>query len=247
MKETYRHEFNCWQRALAKVTGMWRINTDSVDFKWGYFAPRRGFEFVLNRGTYFNQNYALSFCFVWGHFQIKLPFKTTLSGGCNMPRYGMAIHDNTFWIYTGGNYDSSMGQVTSGEWITWHIPFFSREFKSHEILDTQDKWITMGKGFNEKPESFEFREDGAKIWQFDYTYEDQQAIAKCVMERRTWYRKWLPFMKETRTTLDVQFNREMGSQAGTWKGGVIGTSIEMTSGETAEQALRRLESTKEFR
>lgn len=251
MKETYKHEFNSWQKLLAKVTGMWRINNDSVDFSWGYFAPKWGFKFVLNRGTYFDPHYAVSFCFIWGHFQIKLPFKTRLGEGCSMPRYGIAVHDRTVWLYTGGKYDASMGQVTSGEWVTWDLPFITEIFESHKIFSNQDKWVTMGNKLNEKPDSWDFRKSDAKKWQYDYTYdtgsEIQESVATYTLERRTWHRKWLPFVKTTRTVLDVSFDREMGSKAGSWKGGVVGTGIELLPNETPDQAIRRMEATREFK
>ena len=44
MREVYQHELNAIQRRFAKVTTMCRINKDSIDFKWGYFAPCFGFK-----------------------------------------------------------------------------------------------------------------------------------------------------------------------------------------------------------
>ncbi|WP_299077746.1 hypothetical protein [uncultured Paraglaciecola sp.] len=86
MKEVYRHEFNLIQKIFSRLTTMWRINRDSIDFKWGYFAPRFGFALLLNRGGYFDSNYALKICLLWGYWSIKLPIKTKLEGGwCGRP------------------------------------------------------------------------------------------------------------------------------------------------------------------
>jgi hypothetical protein len=141
MKEIYKDEFNTWQRWFAKLTTMWRINRDSVDFKWGYFAPRFGFSFKLNRGGYFDQHYSINLCLIWGYFSIKLPFKTRLEEGCDPPHYGIEIHDDTLWIHLGGDYDNSMGQ-TQSKWITWALPFFSYEYDGHWVL-VDDEWVVV--------------------------------------------------------------------------------------------------------
>ena len=121
MRERYSHELPKWMKLL----GIWRINRESIDFKWGYFAPRAGFELVLNRGTYFDRRYAINFAFGWGKFMVYLPFKTRLEEGCDMPRYGFAVHNDTFWIYKGGDYEDGQCQ---NQWISWYLPFFSWTF-----------------------------------------------------------------------------------------------------------------------
>ena len=248
MKDTYRHEFNWWQRALQVLLGMWRINTDSIDFKWGYFAPRFGFEFKVHRGGYFDPRYAVSFCFVWGHFHVRLPFKTSLGEGCSMPDYGFAIHGNAFWIYTGGDFDTSIGQVTRGGFVAFDLPWFALICDGWEVLKPGGKWRLVGK----KEHAFEVAEKEAIHETFDFKYrlpggEIQEAKATCHMRRMKWHRKWFPFVRQVCTTLEVRFDRELGSRAGSWKGGVVGTGIDMHPGEGMEQALRRLEQTARFR
>ena len=95
MKELYSHQLPRWMKAL----GIWRQNRDSWDAKWGYFAPRWGFELKLHRGQYFDQRYAISICPVWGHLHMHLPFKTKLAEGCDLPEYGISIHNNTVCTY----------------------------------------------------------------------------------------------------------------------------------------------------
>lgn len=133
MKEVYSHEFNGWQRLLQKLTGMWRINRESIDFKWGYFAPRWGFSLMLDRGGYFDQRYAITICLIWGVLHLNLPFKTRLAEGCDLPRYGVCIHHGAIWLYMGGDFDEGWGQVTNARIYSWDLPLVTWDFIAHEV------------------------------------------------------------------------------------------------------------------
>lgn len=72
------------------------------------------------------------------------------------------------------------------------------------------------------------------------------------VERMMWVRKfakwrlfrwlirpeWWPG-KKVRETVEVEFANEMGSERGSWKGGVIGTGFEMKPNESPEECIRR--------
>jgi hypothetical protein len=242
MRECYRDEMPSWLRLL----GAWRINRESIDFKWGYFAPRAGLELVLNRGTYFDQRYAINFCLGWGKFMFYLPFKTKLEEGCDMPRYGFAVHNDTFWIYKGGDYQDGQCQ---NQWLSWYLPFFSYEFDGHWIYG-REGWAKMGRnrlGENDGPEPYEYRKSGkAFSYQYPYTYTlkngtVQERTATCTIERRKWHRKWFPFLTKESTVIDIEFNDEVGERSGSWKGGTIGCSYELLPDETVYDCLKRME------
>ena len=246
MIETYSHEFNWWQKTVSKLTTMWRINKDSVDFKWGYFAPRFGLEFVINRGGYFDPKYSVTFAFIWGVFNIKLPFKTRLGEGCSLPKYGFVVIHNSIMFYTGGKFDESWGQVTQGGCKSWDLPFLSCVFEGHHIKDKKGNWINM-----DKIDSWKFRKHKAKSQEFKYRYNlnsgrVQEVKATVTEERRQWHRKWLPFMKIKNSTIDIKFSEEVGEQAGSYKGGCTGCGYELLPNETAEQCLRRMEKERRF-
>lgn len=235
MNERYREEIPQWLRLL----GAWRINRESVDFVWGYFAPRAGLEFVLNRGTYFDTRYALSFAIGWGKFMVYLPFRTRLEEGCDMPRYGFAVHDDTLWTYRGGNYED--GQCQNG-WWAWHLPYFSWEFEGHWVLDKSQRWVKMTRGMS----PYDFRGHSAHVEVHDFTYKlkdgtVQNRKATCTVERRKWYRKWLPFLTKESQTIDITFDDEVGERSGSWRGGVIGCGYDMLPEDTVETCLRRME------
>jgi len=244
MKELYRHELPRWMRWL----GAWRINKESIDFNWGYFAPRFGFEAVLHRGGYFDTRYAVSLCLIWGRIHIYLPFRTSLGEGCNLPQYGFAIHHDTFWIYIGGKFDKSIGQCTGNDqWITWYLPFFSWVFDGHWIKDQNKQWVLMDKNL----QAYEFRQDQAYIEKHHFTYilkngTIQERTATCSIEKRKWHRKWFPFLTKVSEVIDIEFSDEVGERSGSWKGGTIGCGYDMEPNETIEQCLRRMEKERKF-
>lgn len=242
MKTTYQSEFNWWQKALSRLFGMWRINDESVDFTWGYFAPRFGFKFVFNQGGYFDQRCSINVCLVWGEFNIRLPFKTRIPESCDTPRYGFDIHGNMFWIHLGGKMND-WNQCDS-KWITWDLPFFSWVFDWHKVQMPDKTWTEVEKF------DFDYRE---KVYKetHPYTYvlssgEVQQREATCYVEERQWHRKWLPFVKMNSRQIYVSFNKEVGEGSGSWKGGVVGCGYDLKKGETIKDCLSRMQSERKF-
>jgi hypothetical protein len=79
----------------------------------------------------------------------------------------------------------------------------------------------------------------------------QYAMASLSVERRTWCWhgwpfRWLRWPRKVRTAIRVNFNREIGEQAGSWKGGCTGCGYDLMAGETPEQCLRRMERERVF-
>lgn len=244
MKERYRNELSLFEKLL----GVWRVNKDSFDTKWGYFAPRFGLELMLHRGGYFHQQYAISFCFIWGKFHIRLPFKTKLGEGCDMPRYGFYVSDETLSMYWGGKYDASMGQMARARSKHIDLPFVSYVFEDWWVYTRDDQWTsTQCLTIN----AYELREQQGKTETYDYSYvlksgEIQHRKATVCMERRQWHRKWLPWIKLRKQSIDIMFDKEVGERSGSWKGGVMGCGYGMLPAETMEQTLRRMESERVF-
>lgn len=238
MKEMYRHEMPLWMLLL----GISRVNKDSIEFNWGYFAPRFGFELMLNRGGYFDQRYSIDICLIWGLLSIYLPFKTSIPESCDTPQYGVQIHHDTFWIHLGGEMND-WNQCDS-KWITWELPWFSWVHDSHEVWAGHE-WV---KPFQEYSEPYS---DNRLLEKHPYKYtlqsgEVQNRSATVYMERRKWHRKWVPFLPMERVAIDVTFDAEVGEETGTWKGGCTGCGYEMKEGETMLQTLRRMEAERKF-
>lgn len=247
MKEVCRHNFNWWQRLLSMLIGMERVSSTSIEFTWGYFAPRFGLELILHRGTYFKQYYAISFCFIWGLLHIELPFKTKLTGGCDMPQYGAYIRHGALWLHYGGEYDESIGQVPGVSWIIWDLPWFTITQIEHAVLTKDNTWHTI----TSTMELIDIKDEIVYQETHPYRYtrksgEVQECLATCYVEQRTYSRKWFPFITWANRYIDIRFSQELGEKTSSWKGGVVGTSSKMLTGESIEQCLRRVEETRKF-
>lgn len=228
MKETYQHEFNYWQCIVAMITTMWRINKDSIDFKWGYFAPRFGLELQLNQGGYFSSNYSINICFLWGAFHIIIPFKTNRPESCEWLSYGVSYFENGFIWRWGHLYKR------------WDLPFINYVFEFHCIKTVDGNF-----------EPYKFDSHTTKKEDFDYSYtlrsgDKQHVKATCTEEVWQWHRKWFPLLKKRRRSIDVEFSDEVGEESGSWKGGCIGCGYDMLPNETVEQCLRRMEKERKF-
>lgn len=238
-KDRYSHEIP----SILKFFGVTRVCEDSIEFKWGYFAPRFGLEFMLHRGGYFDQRYALSFCPIWGKFHIKLPFKTRIPESCDSPRYGAQINNNTFWMHLGGKMND--WEQCDSKWITWDLPWFSWVFDIHEVW-TGENWVEASHDRHSEPYS-----DDRVVGTYPYSYtlksgEIQSREATIFRERRKWHRKWVPFVKMIRESINVDFNGEVGEKTGSWKGGTIGCGWDVLPDEAMINALRRMEAERKF-
>lgn len=77
-------------------------------------------------------------------------------------------------------------------------------------------------------------------------FDGAEIEATTHIEEREWrfgtgWCKWLSLFRQPKIkrSLDISFNAETGPEKGSWKGGTVGTSIEMLPGEDHEAAFRR--------
>jgi len=128
-------------------------------------------------------------------------------------------------------------------------------FARHEVRLPGGAWVVAES--TDQKRSWELRQaiiDQAEHWTLPYRYElrsgeVQERMATIHVEHRYWRRlwlSWLPAFEMCRTTIDVTFSEEVGEESGSYKGGTVGCSYEMRPGETAEQALRRMEAERKF-
>ena len=146
----------------------------------------------------------------------------------------------------------------------FHMPW-AMEHLNHEVMRPDGSWVPyVGSWETGKPIP---NTDGVVVikggkepdgrWQatFPYHYlllpsgEVQHAQATIYVDRREWRQRWLmwcPWFAKKRQSISIDFNREMGSEAGSWKGGVMGTGYDMRPGETPEETLRRMQKEHRF-
>ena len=113
-------------------------------------------------------------------------------------------------------------------------------------INTKDNTFVPGKEWD--------RRHGAKIKTYPYTYtlrsgEVQEREATIIKERWTRGRHILSRLgwpSRIDYCIDISFNGEVGEEAGSWKGGVVGCGQTMLPGETPLDTLRRMERERKF-
>jgi len=223
VKERYSHEFSAIQKFLQKYLGMWRVNRDSIDFKWGFFCPTWCLDLNISKSH-------LTFGFIWGRITIA-------EKGIDWfrhPQYGFSVIGSSILLYWGSHS------------LVWDMPFLSLEWE-HDNIEVDGRWRRTGRD----ERHWEVAGKEAARQTFDYTYrlesgEIQNRTVTVYKRQMVWGRKWAPFLKYKRTFLDVTFNEEIGERVDTWKGGTTGCSFDMLPNETIEQCVRRNEATRKF-
>ncbi len=160
--------------------------------------------------------------------------------------YGFYVFEGHFCIHYGRQtHDSS----TTQSWSKF-LPWTQWRHVRHSLYDMD------GNHFADMPETrrmldtWEERkalEAACPSATFEFQDFDGQKIAvQARIEEREWragegWFKWLSWFRKAKISrvLDLRFSEEVGERKGSWKGGTIGTSIEMTPGELHTSAFRR--------
>jgi|HubBroStandDraft_1064217.scaffolds.fasta_scaffold12487_10 hypothetical protein len=156
--------------------------------------------------------------------------------------YGFSYSDGFFQLHYGicpG--DSSLDQMWSKflPWTQWrHVrhSFYGLNGELFWTIPEGMKWDESRKIEAACPTvAFTFKD-----------FDDQELIATTKIEEREWHFgtgwfKWLSWFvpAKIRRSLDLEFSGETGPEKGSWKGGTVGTGIEMLPGELHESAFRR--------
>jgi len=174
---------------------------------------------------------------------------------------GVRIHDGAIWLHT---FSYSDEWNRSDPWwrqgLTWHFPWdlkwYSTEilyFDGAKIASVECKQVS-GKMRDWQTEHAERKAAEQRVSEtHDYQYtlksgEVQHRKATIVPERMTWRARWFPLLPitRTRTSIHVEFDKEVGEETGSWKGGVTGCGTDLLPNETPLQALRRMERDRKF-
>lgn len=157
-------------------------------------------------------------------------------------RYGFSLNDGHLSVYFGREtHDSSTDQ----NWGCF-LPWTQWRHVRHSLyrLDGAHFWTEpKGAGWDAYWGAKEACPRAA--FAFD-DFDGQRLTATTRIEEREWHFgtgwfKWLSWFRRPKISrsLDIEFSDETGRDKGSWKGGVIGTSIEMLPGELHEAAFRR--------
>ncbi len=199
--------------------------------------------------------------FGW-HSVFKLPWKSKRfpDGDCDAPKWGIAIHNNTFWIYKGG--DGNWGG--GSKWWTWDLPFFTWEHIRHDVQcdfgnddEGQDlRWVPYDELVHLDGKSvYTPLEENRLVNKYKYNYTDSYdgEVIPCTywLEEREWRRKWftwcnLKWFKKVDRYIEIVFEKEVGKRKGSWKGGCLGCGYTLKPGESPQECIQRMEKERKF-
>lgn len=237
----------------------WQINNKWISFYFGWH-----FRISYQLCEYFDARHALNLNLIFFRFQLMLPWKSKYTDECDPPEWGIAIHNNIFWIYKGGK-----GNMNGGnKWWTWHFPWEYDWIRTSYLKKEAIAPNAVGRAtvkandhdwFHEtKGNRLDFWDTDKRtpLWQREYPYtyvlrsgEVQHRTALLTIQEREWRQRWLKWtsaFSKVRRTIDINFSDEVGERTGSWKGGCTGCSYELLPEESPEQCLRRMEAERKF-
>jgi hypothetical protein len=161
----------------------------------------------------------------------------------SFPReYGFSLYEGFLQIFLGAQtHDSS----TTQSWCT-HLPWTQWRFvrKSHYGLEGNHFW-TEPRSLNWEERERTLDSVPKAVFEID-DYDGKRIKAITHIQEMEWHFgegwfKWLSVFRKPmiRRSLDINFSEEVGPDKGTWKGGLVGTGIDMFPGELHESAFRR--------
>jgi hypothetical protein len=239
------------------------------------FVPRFGLGVSLHSDSEERNSNLLHIHLIWGSLWIEIPRiikakverikadswrpETIARMGRNWyekkteKKFGFSFSDSHLHLYYGiqpGCW-SRNDPENSDHTKLFALPWNDWDHIRHEVMLNDGTWVPAPEWRGAEKEL-----DPANLYreQFSYRYKDrhvdQTATATITVERREWRLKllrWTQLFAKNRQSINVAFSEEMGSERGSWKGGVMGCSYTMKSGETPEQTLRRMEVERKFR
>lgn len=160
-------------------------------------------------------------------------------------RYGFSLSDGHLSVYYGrtgaAGKDSKIEQRSSCllPWTQWRHVRHSLYGLAGEHVYTRPE----GRDW----ETYQAARDACPTVRFSIEdFDDEKIVATTMIEEREWHFgtgwfKWLSWFRlpKIRRRLDIRFSNETGPEKGSWKGGTIGTGIDMLAGEDHEAAFRR--------
>lgn len=162
--------------------------------------------------------------------------------------YGFSLNEGFLQVFLGPQTHDS---ETTKSWSK-HLPWTQWRHVRHSFYDASGEhfWTEPERSGRWKAgelEEMDRQRSACPTVAFTITDYDGDVIqASTRIEEREWHFgegwfKWMSLFRRpmVRRSLDIHFSAEVGTQKGSWKGGLIGTSIEMLPGELHADAFRR--------
>lgn len=211
-----------------------------IDNKWFSFWFGNHFEFSYELCGYFDNRPRITISLIFFHLELIIPYRNEWTDECDPPKWGIAIHNKTFWIYKGGKGNMSGGN----DWWTFEFPFINKKWLRTSYYLSNGEWEHSTN--DDRKEFYQkYWHDRKKTMEYLYTDTDgSRLMAYLTMSEREIGRKWLtwiPYFNETTRHLNIEFKNEVGVNKNSYKGGVLGTSYMMKKDETMIDCIKRFE------
>lgn len=160
--------------------------------------------------------------------------------------YGFTIFEGHWTINYGTRRDYN--EWTKEQQISGFIPWLEFTQISHIRYDINNKpEIDFCNNEQNCKSSYKWPKTKKNSKAFMFAdFDGELIIAHTFIETRTWVRgiksfRWLKYLTKPmkRTFLEIEFAKETGGRKGSWKGGTIGTSIDLKPNETHEVGFIR--------
>lgn len=163
--------------------------------------------------------------------------------------YGFTVSDSALHVHFGPQtHDSTTtkSKVYFLPWLNWR--FVRQSWYGPDGSEIETLWETSDPVVRDAQREWRTEFEGTLVkTRFEVEdYDRQRILVDTNIEEREWRFGtglfcWLSLFRKAliRRTLEIEFAVEVGPDKGSWKGGLIGTSIEMLPGELHESAMRR--------
>ena len=219
----------------------WIYDSKYLTFYWGWRFDV-GFEIC----GYFDNRPRINLDLIFFSLTLIFPFRNKWTDECDPPKWGIAIHNNTFWIYRGGK-----GNMNGGnKWWTWNIPFITKDWVRTSVLLKDGTW-EHSRPYDRRDFYKDEWKEKQMSWKYDYTdsYDGEvipTIIYKQEMEWRPKWLKWTKLFNIVSSEIDIHFSKECGKEKGSWKGGTIGCGYTLLPNEEPLDCLKRMERERKF-
>lgn len=158
--------------------------------------------------------------------------------------YGFSFNDGNLYLHYGPQTHSSDTSKSKCIFLPWRDWRFIR----HSLYDLNGKhFATEVERHRNSWEATRAVKDACPVARFEIEdFDGERITATTRIEEREWrfgtkWCRWLSWFRKPkiRRSLDIEFSAETGKEKGSWKGGTLGTGIDMLPGELHEAAFRR--------
>jgi hypothetical protein len=162
--------------------------------------------------------------------------------------YGASYSEGFLQVYRGLRTHDSSTDRTWGYFLPWtqwrQVAHRIYNADGSLVADVVPAEAKLGSRWHEVWRDIKDRATKAHFAIIDF--DGERIEVETYAEEREWrlgtgWFRWLGYIApvKRRRSLDMSFKKEVGPEKGSWKGGMMGTGIEMLPGETHEQAFRR--------